>query len=413
MRLAVIALIAVIALLPSTAAAQSDYGQRLQGQGGWLLPVATKILCSDEEKHLGRGSVNAWDLCAPLGSAIYAMAPGVVSYAGCNNAGGYGCWVLLRHADGYSSSYGHMIAGSIRVKQGQQVDNSTLLGQIGWTGKTSFGPHVHLEIRKGGRFIRVDQFFDINAMRQCNLCNVSGEPVAANGIIQSQPQQPTHQSLNRLMALLQVVVQTPQQTVASVVFTVTMGIGLLLWLGGLWVRVAIVGLGSGLTGAVVVALLLMPVTPIQANQQVATVGGGDWEKAYQIVQGNEGWKCTDDGAYTMGGVTQGTYNRWRRLHGMGSADVCKSLTREQAKLVFRDLFWVQSGADKMPWQLALTVVDHYYNTGTVSHLLAQCGTDVACFNQARIADYRTKSNCYLYCVAWINRVNKIRKHTGG
>ena len=157
-----IALIAVIAtvIAPTGAAAQSDYGQRLQGRNGWLTPVATRILCSDEEKHIGRGSVNAWDLCAPNGSAIYAMAPGIVEYAGCNNAGGYGCWVLLNHADGYSSSYGHMISGSIRVRQGQQVDANTLLGQIGWTGMTSFGPHTHFEIRKDGQFIRIDQFFD-------------------------------------------------------------------------------------------------------------------------------------------------------------------------------------------------------------------------------------------------------------
>jgi hypothetical protein len=58
-------------------------------------------------------------------------------------------------------------------------------------------------------------------------------------------------------------------------------------------------------------------------------------------------------------------------------------------------------------------VDHYINTGKVRHLLAQCGQDVACFNRARIADYQTKGNCSLYCRAWINRVNKIRKYTGG
>lgn len=288
----------------------------------------------------------------------------------------------------------------------------------GWlTGMTSFGPHVHLEIHRaaGGRY-NVSDFWDITKMHYQKLGNAQGSEVITEiGIAgnQSPQQQPTQQSMNRLMALLRMIAQTPADQVGSVVFVVTMGIGFILWLGGSWIRVAIIGLGSGLTGAVTAAMLLMPVTHIQANQQVATVGGGDWEKAYQIVQGNEGWKCTNDGAYTMGGVTQGTYNRWRRLHGMGVADVCKRLTREQAKLVFRNLFWMQSGASRLPWQLALTVVDHYYNTGAVSHLLAQCGTDVACFNQARIADYRTKSNCYLYCVAWINRVNKIRKLTGG
>lgn len=396
--------------------AQSDYGSRLQGANGWLLPVATVILGSDEEKHLGRGSVNAWDLVAPKGSAIYAMAPGAVEYAGCNNAGGYGCWVLLKHTSGYTSAYGHMIDGSIRVQRGQAVDANTLLGQVGWTGMTSFGPHTHFEIRKGGQFQRIDQFFPINQMKQCNLCSVSGQPVAAQGITQAQPQQqqpaqvPTE---SRLAQLLRTVVQMPVGQLSSAVFVLCMLVGFALWLGNLWVRIIIVSGGSAMIGAAIIAVLLMPVTLVQAGQQAPAVGGGDWEKAYQIVQGSEGWSCTNDGAYTMGGVTQGTYNRWRRLHGLGNADVCVNLTREQAKQVFKDLFWVQSGADRMPWALGLTVVDHYYNTGKVSHLLAQCGTDVACFNQARIADYRSKANCNLYCAGWLNRVSKIRKYTGG
>ena len=115
----------------------------------------------------------------------------------------------------------------------------------------------------------------------------------------------------------------------------------------------------------------------------------------------------------MGGVTQGTYSRWLAKHGMGKADVCKSLTREQAKQIFYELFWLPVGADKMPMALAITVVDHYFNTGKVSHLLAQCGQDVRCFNNARVADYKTKGNCAAYCTAWINRVNHIRTLTEG
>ena len=59
-----------------------DYGQRLQGANGWLLPVATKIL-EAMRKAPRRGSVNAWIWWRQKGSAIYAMAPGVVEYAGC------------------------------------------------------------------------------------------------------------------------------------------------------------------------------------------------------------------------------------------------------------------------------------------------------------------------------------------
>lgn len=393
-----------------------DYGQRLQGANGWLLPVATKILGSDEEKHLGRGSVNAWDLVAPKGSAIYAMAPGVVEYAGCNNAGGYGCWVLIKHADGYSSEYGHMIEGSIRVKQGQQVDATILLGQVGWTGKTSFGPHTHFEIRKGGKFLRIDGFFNINAMRQCNLCSVTGGPVTAQGVTNGQQQQITQAvvTTSKGQQLLQALAALPAEQFAMLVSILVGLLMMLWWLFGLYVRVAIVALMTTVVVAGCMMALFMP-TQVQATSAVqpsATVGG-DWEKAYQITQGSEGWKCTNDGAYTMGGVTQGTYTRWLAKHGQSNADVCQALTREQAKQIFYELFWLPIGADKMPFALAVTAVDHYYNTGSVSRLLAQCGTDVRCFNNARITDYKTKGNCAAYCTAWINRVNHIRSLTEG
>lgn len=399
-----------------------DYGQRLQGANGWLLPVATRILGSDEEKHLGRGSVSAWDLVAPKGSAIYAMTAGVVEYAGCNNAGGYGCWVLLKHADGYSSAYGHMIEGSIRVKQGQQVDANALLGQVGWTGKTSFGPHTHFEIRKGGKFLRIDGFFNINAMRQCNLCSVQGQPVTAHGVTngmqqstQAQPQVTVLQT--RYDQLLAILRQYPPQLVSLAVMVILGTLVLVYWLGGRTERVAIIAGVSGMAGAALIVWLFMPLNvaaqPVSAGQQTVTVGGDSWEWAYPIIQSMEGWKCTNDGAYTMGGVTQGTYTRWLAKHGRGNADVCKSLTKEQAKQLYYELFWVPAGGNELPARLALTVVDHYINTGAVKHLLAQCGTDVACFNRARIADYRTKGNCAQYCTAWVNRVNRIRKYSGG
>ena len=116
--------------------------------GKWLTPVAGGLLTSSEEDHLGRGSVFAWDISVPFGTTVYPMAAGRVSYAGCNNAGGYGCWVLVDHKDGYLSLYAHMIdeGGRVRVQSGDEVNPWTPLGRVGWTGMTSFGPHVHWEI---------------------------------------------------------------------------------------------------------------------------------------------------------------------------------------------------------------------------------------------------------------------------
>lgn len=394
----------------------SEYGIRIPAKiNGWYAPTASNLIGSDEKDHLKRGSINAWDFSTSYGSPVFAIGPGTIRYAGCNDAGHYGCWVSISHGNGLQSDYAHCATNSIKVSTGQQVDASTQLCNVGNTGWADWA-HVHLAIKKDGVHQMISDFFDTGLVAychwtKCKATNDPNAPIAGMGSATTTQPAPVTPTENRLTQLLRALAQMPPEQLSSAIFMLVMGIGMALWLGGMWIRIVLVSAGSAMAGALAIAILLMPVAPVQATQQQAPVAGGDWEKAYQIVQGNEGWKCTEDGAHTMGGVTQGTYNRWRAKNGMGNADVCANLTREQAKLIFRDLFWIPVGAEKMPYPLALTVVDHYYVTGKVSHLLAQCGTDVKCFNDARVIDFRSKSNCNLYCAGWINRVNKVRKLT--
>jgi murein DD-endopeptidase MepM/ murein hydrolase activator NlpD len=398
------------------------YGDRLPSKDGrWLLPVATLHLGSNERDHINRGSVQAWDLIAPSGSPVFPIADGVVKYAGCDNKGGYGCWLYIEHAGGIKTIMGHCTHGSITVKTGQSVKQWDVVCTVGMTGMTSFGPHTHLEIHKsgGGRY-NVGDFWDASRMKYQRLGNaVSNEVPAQIGVVGGamvtgqQQATVTTVTTSKGQQLLQALASLPAEQFALLVSIVLGSLMFTWWLSGTYVRVVILATVTTVIVGGCIALLFMP-TQIQATQTSQPVAvGGDWEKSYEITQGREGWKCTNDGAYTMGGVTQGTYNRWLAKHGKGKADVCQALTREQAKQIFYELFWLPVGADKMPFALALTVVDHYYNTGKVSHLLAQCGQDVVCFNQARIADYKTKSNCNLYCKAWIARVNHLRSLTEG
>ncbi|RIK42419.1 MAG: hypothetical protein DCC55_08960 [Chloroflexi bacterium] len=160
-------------------------GRALSRDGRWLAPVSNPLLSSDEYDHLNRGSVNAWDLTVPLGTPVYAMAAGEVEYAGCNNAGGYGCWALIQHGDGYSSIYAHLMdegGGTIWVKSGARVTPWTVLGRVGWTGRTSFGPHVHWEIRHSqeGR-LRNDRFFSRTAVPYCKFCAATDDQTRTQG----------------------------------------------------------------------------------------------------------------------------------------------------------------------------------------------------------------------------------------
>lgn len=155
-------------------------GRVTSQDGKWLTPVTGGILSSDERDHTNRGSVYAWDISVPFGTTVYPMAAGRVSYAGCNNAGGYGCWVLVDHKDGYLSLYAHMIdeGNRVRVQTGDQVSPWTPLGLVGWTGMTSFGPHVHWEIHHAERGRqRIDSIFSRSIFRYCKLCAADPDAV--------------------------------------------------------------------------------------------------------------------------------------------------------------------------------------------------------------------------------------------
>lgn len=375
---------------------------RIQSRSGaWLLPVAGNVLCSDEHRHIGRGSVRAWDLCVPYGSATYPIAPGVVEYAGCNNAGGYGCWLYINHGNGYRAIYAHQIQGSITVRSGQQVSQGQVIGRVGWTGMTSFGPHVHLEIHHpsgAGNRVLIGDYFDRNLLQDCPLCNTPGAATVAQGTVGGG--NPYQRTPNGTQTPLWWFLLGMAATVAAVglFYSPNNPVAFSLWHGG----------------SVALILLVLLSRPLFTGQQSGNVPGG-WQQAYAITIGSEGASCTHDPVRTMGGVTQGTYDAWRMSQGLGPADVCASLTEQQRQAIFQDRYWVASGADRLPAALALTYVDFAFNAGNGAARagLGQCGVDVRCFNNYRENFYKSASLCYLYCNGWLNRLNRIRGLTEG
>jgi len=87
------------------------------------------------------------DLSTPAGVPVLAAGDGVVLLAGFNN-GGYGNYVVIGHAAGIDTLYGHLM--QILVKQGQHVAKGQPIGLEGSTGNST-GPHLHFEVRQGGR----------------------------------------------------------------------------------------------------------------------------------------------------------------------------------------------------------------------------------------------------------------------
>ncbi|HEY9813003.1 MAG TPA: M23 family metallopeptidase, partial [Candidatus Sericytochromatia bacterium] len=87
------------------------------------------------------------DIAAPIGTPIFASAPGIVIKSGWNS-GGYGNLVEIQHFDGSTTRYAHnsrnLVVAGQEVQQGQQI------AEMGSTGHST-GPHLHFEIHAYGK----------------------------------------------------------------------------------------------------------------------------------------------------------------------------------------------------------------------------------------------------------------------
>lgn len=84
-----------------------------------------------------------------------------------------------------------------------------------------------------------------------------------------------------------------------------------------------------------------------------------------------------------------------------------NLTVEQAKQIYYRDYWLKSGADKLPCDLALVHLDHAVNAGVGSaqQALKESGGDFQSYSEWRRQFYRSLKQYPTYGQAWINRVN--------
>lgn len=95
------------------------------------------------------------DFTAPVGTPVYATGDGTITTAEYNN-GGYGNIVKINHGYTYVTIYAHL--SKIKVKNGQKVKRGEVIGTVGNTGKST-APHLHYEVRKGGKSVNPIYFF--------------------------------------------------------------------------------------------------------------------------------------------------------------------------------------------------------------------------------------------------------------
>jgi murein DD-endopeptidase MepM/ murein hydrolase activator NlpD len=117
-----------------------------------VMPVPNYSVSSDfgVRRHPITGQTHfhtGLDLLSQTGDEkVHPVKPGVVVLAQFHQQ--YGNMVVIRHTNGVESLYAHL--ANIEVKLGDKVTNESVLGNIGSTGSSSTGKHLHLEILIGG-----------------------------------------------------------------------------------------------------------------------------------------------------------------------------------------------------------------------------------------------------------------------
>jgi murein DD-endopeptidase MepM/ murein hydrolase activator NlpD len=108
---------------------------------GW--PVEGRIISGFGPKPGGRFN-DGVNLKASQGAAVRSAGEGTVAYAG-DAIPGFGNLILITHANGYVTAYGHNEA--LLVARGKKVARGEVIARAGMTGSVT-EPQVHFEIRR-------------------------------------------------------------------------------------------------------------------------------------------------------------------------------------------------------------------------------------------------------------------------
>lgn len=131
------------AATPAPAALSATDAQISQlGRGRFTWPVQGDVLSEFGPKAAGQRN-DGLNIRARAGDTVRASAAGDVVYAG-DQVPGFGNLVLVKHADGWVTAYGHL--ARIDVKMQEKITQGQQIGQAGSTGGVS-EPQVHFEVR--------------------------------------------------------------------------------------------------------------------------------------------------------------------------------------------------------------------------------------------------------------------------
>lgn len=112
------------------------------GRGRFIWPVRGDIILTFGPKGTGQRS-DGVNIRGAAGDPVRAAAAGDVAYAG-DQVPGFGNLVLVKHADGWVTAYGHLARTDVKMQQ--KIEQGQQLGQVGSSGGIG-EPQLHFEVR--------------------------------------------------------------------------------------------------------------------------------------------------------------------------------------------------------------------------------------------------------------------------
>lgn len=134
----------VVAIGTKVAPSGTTYSTETAVSGSYIWPVDGGYVSEWGYWDGGYAGHTGVDIAAPYGTSIFAGDSGTVILADWNY--GYGKCVIIQHANGLQTLYGH--CSSLFVSTGQYVSQGELIAAVGQTG-VAYGNHCHFEVRNG------------------------------------------------------------------------------------------------------------------------------------------------------------------------------------------------------------------------------------------------------------------------
>lgn len=147
--------------------------------------------------------------------------------------------------------------------------------------------------------------------------------------------------------------------------------------------------------------------PVIENGEKAT---DKFERALAFVLRWEGgWadNPADPGGATMRGITLATYTRWCEAHGRPPPTKVElaAISENEVRQIYYEWYWLESGADRLPWPDCLAVFDVAVNggPGRARQFVNEVGTDAVALTARRLRWYTNIDGWETFGRGWTRR----------